>query len=527
MRTQGRARRAAPWLLGWALLATALWGLDMAAGLELTDQSWFQQLLERVGGGEALYGDVFYGVPPLAVWVALPWSLLTGGEVAALKAVNAGLAAATALVAVHCSGRLGVGVAGRALVGAAAVAYLTVPSVTPYNPLASLFLLVALDAAVIWLDASATDGPGSRAARLALASGGAAAGLAACSKQTIGLAALAALLLSVALLGARPRADVAGRSRDAGLLLAVAAAAMLLPLVPVALTGSLGDMWAYAFQKGEYVRSASLSYLDGLDQLGVLIADPGRDERLLLAYVAFAIPPLALAALVAAARRDPGRALLLGSFLIAALVPALPRAGFYQVGFVIPVAGVCLGWALGELAPGVPRPARIVAVGALGAALAATLALAHGKPGLDLRDLEARSSNLPHMRGPVATVATERALDELGDGLAAADGGEGRTMVLGPMAGAAYLVSGIANPTPHDYPLNTAVRSDHVELIERIERGEIQRVCLGAYYPAYDPLAPDELIAYVRASMRPAQRIGVVPGSAPVACRIYERAPPG
>jgi hypothetical protein len=499
----------------------------MAAGLELTDQAWFQQLLERVGGGEALYGDVFYGVPPLAVWVALPGSLLTGGEVAALKAVNAGLAAATALVAVHCSGRLGVGVAGRALVGAAAVAYLTVPSVTPYNPLASLFLLVALDAAVVWLDASATDGPGSRAARLALACGGTAVGVAACSKQTIGLAALAALLLSVALLGARPRSDLAGRSRDAGLLLAVAAAAMLLPLAPVALTGSLGDMWAYAFQKSEYVRSASISYLDGLDYLGDLIADPGRDERLLLANVAFVIPPLALIALAAAARRDPGRALLLGFFLLAALIPSLPRAAFYQVGFVIPVAAICLAWALGAVAPGLPRPARIAGLTALGAVLAATLALAQADPILDLHDQEVRASSLPHMSGPAATVATERALDELGDGLAAADGGEGRTMVLGPMAGAAYLVSGIANPTPHDYPLNTAVRGDHVELIERIERGEIQRVCLAAYYQAYDGLAPDELIAYVRASMRPRQRLGVVPGSAPVACRIYERTPPG
>ena len=202
-RPDGAAGRWAPWTVAWAALTALLWLLDMGSGINLADGVWIVQVLDRVGDGDRLYGDVFYHVPPLSVWVALLPALALGSSVALAKALASMVSAALALVAVDAARRLGVGRAAQALVGLASVAYLVLPSLTIYNPLAALFALAALDLVLVWTSAGERESPGSRRATWALAAAGAAAGLSIASKHTTGFAALAALVATAVLLGPR------------------------------------------------------------------------------------------------------------------------------------------------------------------------------------------------------------------------------------------------------------------------------------------------------------------------------------
>ena len=55
-------------------------------------------------------------------------------------------------------------------------------------------------------------------------------------------------------------------------------------------------------------------------------------------------------------------------------------------------------------------------------------------------------------------------------------------MLLLPNASLLYLTSGVENPTPHDYPLLTAIRRDgQLETIEQLQSGALRRVCLGSF----------------------------------------------
>ena len=113
-RPDGAAGRWAPWTVAWAALTALLWLLDMGSGINLADGVWIVQVLDRVGDGDRLYGDVFYHVPPLSVWVALPPALALGSSVALAKALASMVSAALALVAVDAARRLGVGRAAQA-----------------------------------------------------------------------------------------------------------------------------------------------------------------------------------------------------------------------------------------------------------------------------------------------------------------------------------------------------------------------------------------------------------------------------
>ena len=107
-------------------------------------------------------------------------------------------------------------------------------------------------------------------------------------------------------------------ARNAGLALAAALAVVALMLVPVAAQGGLGEFRYYALEKGEYVRSASISYLDSLDSMGP-DRGPAGDPLPALESLVFAVPLVGLIALAAAARSTPGWRATLGIFTLGAL----------------------------------------------------------------------------------------------------------------------------------------------------------------------------------------------------------------
>jgi hypothetical protein len=505
----------ARWLTGTAILALALWACDMASGLNYYDAEWFLQLLDRVGHGDALYSDRFFGVLPLSVWVGLPGVLLIGPQIAIVKGLNALASASAATLAVYAARRLGVGRAGQALVLLASVAYVVVPSYSPYKPMAYAAQVGALAAMAVWIRSSA----GQRG-NLQLLLAGAAVGVSVASKQTVGALALAACLVVVWLARDGREHALRPRLRDAGVLLAPALAIPALTLVPVLLAGDLDSFWRYAVTKGDYVGHASISYSYAFTVLGDLWGLPPTNLHLFLFYLGPVVAPLALLALAASFRRR-GEWLLLAVFTAAAIASSYPRADLWAA---IPVLSVALAWSFRQLvADRVASRLAKLAFGAAALLLAATAYATLLRPAyIDVRD-GYDIGGIENNAGVPVSPELRRAAGEIGGELAAVDGGENRTFVLSPDAGFIYLVSDVHDPTRQDYPAATTFRNgERAELERRIASGEISRVCLGSY-KTWGGLRPAGLESYVRSSLMRGERIGP-PGAADfgfLGCRIY------
>ena len=85
-------------------------------------------------------------------------------------------------------------------------------------------------------------------------------------------------------------------------------------------------------------------------------------------------------------------------------------------------------------------------------------------------------SALPHLSGVLLPKAREAELAADADALRGAAAGEPLFLLM-PDAGLYYLVSGLTNPTPFDYPLATAFgRTGEADLATAIEAGRVTRV---------------------------------------------------
>ena len=77
----------------WVIIGIALLTLGFCysclSGFYPGDEAWFLQVVHRMGKGEVLYRDIFFGVTPLSVYITQAFTLLFGYEILAVKAVNA------------------------------------------------------------------------------------------------------------------------------------------------------------------------------------------------------------------------------------------------------------------------------------------------------------------------------------------------------------------------------------------------------------------------------------------------------
>jgi hypothetical protein len=521
--SSGRRLRRIPtrvlWLTATLVLAASLWVCDMASGPGVLDAPFFLQVLDRISAGDALYDDHFYGVMPLALWAALPGALLVGSQIAVLKGLCALASAAAATCATFAAARLRVGVAGQALVGTASVAYLVIPSATPWSQMAYAAQVGALAAMASWLRAD----PG-RPARAALFLAGTAVGVSVASKQTVGALTLLACLVVVALARAGKDGSARARLRDSGVLAMPAIAIPALTLLPVAIAGDLGAFWRYAINKGEYVSHGSASYLDQFKVLGDLWGLPPEHLAAFLVHLYVLIAPLALFGLAATVRRR-GDWLLLAAFTVVAIASSYPRPNLVAS---VPVSAVAIAWSARQLAGSrlSPVSARL-ALTATGLLLIPTVYAALLLPGRAAIEDGWTISHVDHFDGILAPPEFDRAAAAIHTGLTTADGGQDRTFVLSPEAGFDYLVSGVRNPTRHDFPLATAFRDgDVAELEGQIQTGQIARVCLGSF--GGSPLTPRALVDWVGSQLSRAERIGPVADSSVgyLGCTMY-RSPAG
>ena len=497
--------------------------LTSASGFNQLDEAWFLQVVARVADGETLYEDVFFGVPPLSVYLTLPLVALFGVQIAWVKAVVLGAFAATLVLAVVTARRLGAG-RWECVVLAAATLVFTKPfGIGLYQPLASTFTLACLAATLAWAAQRETVPRDARRERLALLLAGAAAGLAFSAKQNIGLYALGALLAAILVLGAGRRV------RSAALALGSCGACALLLLLPVVAVGAFDDFVHYGFADlGTYNELGGISYLDAIgetaDRARDLLAESGASASLtavLSAYQVFfyLLVPATLAGLALAWARTVGeersRVVVVLLFTLAAAAGIFPRADPAHLAFAAPVPVLAAWYALHLLARGLSRRRRWALALAAALALVPAVAIRAAWPAVQIAERDATLSAVPHTQGTLITPTRERRMRATARALARA--GQGRTLLLATAdAGFYYLIADLQNPSPFDFPLATAMgTSGEKELATAVRAGEFDVVCLG-FGRGDASLVPRELAQAIRETMREGARTH--------ACTLYERA---
>jgi hypothetical protein len=481
------------------------------------DGMWVLQVVSRLHAGDTLYRDVFAGVPPLAFFTAWAATLVLGLELFTLRLVLIGVLALSYLVSADLVWRVTRTRRYDVVVGSMTLVWALPANVPLYQPLANLCLLAAVDAIAWW---SVQPERGQRHDALPLWMAGAAAGLSFVSKQTTGAYALLVVLAGVALEHRRRRSSFLAGASGLGISGIAFALTVTVALVPVMAGGGWEKFLDYAFLgKSTYLRVGGVPFLDELATfLGSL--RPGVSFNLLafVRHQAFILPLLLVPAVVVLVRprwrAEPGVGLLV-CLALAEAATLYPRADIDHVVPAVPGMLVALlaAWHLGAWHPGASR--LTVAWRRLPEA-ACVLLVAAGvviRLGASVSALAAEDRvwcDLPHLRHVLLPRARAAELGAQARALRGASP-SGRLFLLVPNAGLYYLVSGLTNPTPFDYPLATAFgRTGEAELARSIADGRLRQICMA---PAAGLMAPARLQQAVRTDLSATADLG--------ACVLY------
>jgi hypothetical protein len=142
----------------------------------------------------------------------------------------------------------------------------------------------------------------------------------------------------------------------------------------------------------------------------------------------------------------------------------------------------------------------------LGLALLPAVAARAGFPASQIERDQVELSTVPVARGVLLPKGLDDQMKATGARLAVES--EAGTLYLAtPEAGFYYLVAGIENPTPYDYPLATALgRDGEDELIEAVTSGRLETVCMRL--AGYGSLVPRRFVRTVTSTMKRSETIG-------------------
>jgi hypothetical protein len=451
---------------------------------------------------------VFYGATPLPIYVSLIPIHVFGAEILVLKAVVSAFFVLTVLVASRVAIRLGCEPKQTALVVGALLVYAPPVPDSAYSPLSYFFLLLCFLFTLSWLDAGK---------KTTLAMAGAAAALSFLSKQNIGVLAFLALVFTVF---AKSRGDAGLISRvclsriciTLGTFFGVSLAGIL----PIVLTGGFEQFMDYGFlNKRTYLQTADISYFAKLKDFFELFTSPSV-QNLVGTYIELPIllPFFTFFFLVVAwFRADVARRSVCECaffFSSAAYMGSFPRFDLNHLISVVPiiVLGLVCGW----------QEIRKHLSGRLArsAAFAVCLWLMIGL-GVDLtyRALlltsdSYRVSSLPHFRGALFEAPFYNYLLDYRKALVE-HAPDGQILLVFPEAGLSYLVSGLKNQTPFDYPLVTAFGlTGEDAVIRRLATGEIRTVCMRSLvHSQVESLRPARLEEHVQAQMDMIEDLGL------------------
>lgn len=447
------------------------------------DEIWFVQVLNRMLHGEVLYRDISFGASPLSLYITWALALFFGAEVMLVRAVTHAAFVLAVLACCYILKRLG---AQDALVWLLALAIIVCAPPTvgaAYSPLALVFLLLSFAALL--------------QRRVLLC--GLFAGLAFATKQNVGIYILIAAAIIVAFIHRTPRRII---GLIGAFLLAVFAC-----LAPVWLSGGWAKFVEYGFiGKSLYLRAGSLSYWDHFHQaISDLQWVLNSQFVIQWIYVIIFLLPLAPLLLLPLWRREPATSASLFLFALVGLMSVYPRPDISHMKFAVPLLLLVLAYAASCL-----NTRGWVAVAAI---LLCLGTVARGWAPLSLL-LKSKAVTMQASHFHWMPVLPERrfALENTARRLTDDSRNHGPAFLLFGRAAIYYLLTGIRNPTPFDYPLVTTFGLTGMTGIEnRIAAGTLRNVCVAEDYPP--PLNATELIRYVEQNMTLAEDFGE--------CRMY------
>ncbi len=497
-----------PLLAGLGIVVVGSLLLEISR-LNTWDEAWFLQVVTRLSEGEVLYRDVFYGTTPLAAYLGSGLVALFGSELVVMKLAGIACIAGTFLLSLRIARQLQTPLS--PVVFGAAVFLVELPYTFGYTILATMLMVATLAALLSW-HARMEAGRGSSVRWLLLT--GALAGACLATKHNVGALTGAAAAVSVLVLlhwDRRPSA----RESMASLATVIAPMAVvpLALMVPVLLGGGLPAAVDYTIvSKFGYLENAVLSYEAGFNMsLGALLPDAHVTFGTVLHGVqagrpwVYLLPPAAALAAAWAwwqrpkAFRGAGFALVL--FAAAAVASILPRADQSHFTVIAPLLLVAVGYLARGALPRATGSLLGLGCVALAGVMMVTAPLLWVRTGSQV-------STTVHVGGVVMAPGYESQLLDRAREIRTATGG-GATFYLFPEAGMYYLLTGVHNPTPYDFPLRTAFGTEGTRLLtEELERGEIASVCLdrtwgmpGPLPGPFPELQPVELATWVRQKM--------------------------
>jgi hypothetical protein len=518
-----------------ALIACAAFFMVLGFWLSLTarylsrDEPWILQVVSRMQSGEILYRDVFYGATPLGAYLTLGMTRLLGADLWVIKFATVLSCLCAYLVSVRITHRL-TGVRSYDIFFAIAMLLYGLPVAAGlYQPLATLFLLLCFAVILRWSENPHAERSTDWRFYLTPALAGVSAGLCFVTKQNVGIYALVASLMALLTISnelkrfyRRPEAPTDRQAKfslfTCGLLTLVGFASVVsVTMIPVILNGGLEKFLDYGFlNKRTYLDAAGVSYWDGVRRF-LLVPMVRPWQAMLMSFLEtqiFLTPAIALFSLAMAfafgEKSKRSRGVIVISLAATSVLTIYPRADADHISFAAPgfIIAAIYSWHLlkPRMAAGLAWLLRIVLWVLILASISLKLMLSYR----DVTSTEYVWSNLPHLRYKLLQVDYQAQIQNQARWLIDQTAGE-PTLILSPDASLYYLLSGLKNPTPFDFPLLTAFGTSGVsEVKTALAERRIRRVCV----TKIDwPLAPVELEKYVESRLQ----LGTKAGS----CSLY------
>jgi hypothetical protein len=501
-------------MFGALLLFTYGMYTGLTSGKITNDEAWFLQVMRRLAGGEVLYKDIFFNVPPLSAYLTSSLVNIFGAELLLIKVLTSGCFTVTGLLILLILQKLGLGKTCRAMVLLAYLAY--TPSWLPavgslYTPLAYMLLLLTFLMILTWFPIGigtleSTDRKG-RGRLLVL---GILCGLTFTTKQNIGVY----VFLGVSLWVMTSLGTIRQRPRDLLIttlpILIGFVGISLLILIPTVMTGGFERFLEYGFlNRANYIRTAQISYASQVTRLWRLIDNLSDWNDLLQTYwqTQFLLPPLAFGVLFVAWIRSKSHlrhtSTLLFLFNTVSFTGAFPRIDLPHILPTLPITLISIAWGLPQFRT-VIKPRLVSLVYSL-----CILWLSLGVIALIMRPIRwiARDthtfSSLPHFRAQLLPKTVLQNYEAVADTIHTTTRGA-PLFFLTPSASTLYLLTDRPNLTPYDYPLVTAFGSDGQEqVIKQVQNGEINWVCFSSL--GKRTLNPRLLEEFVQRYMLPVQ----------------------
>jgi hypothetical protein len=496
------------WLGAVAILSISC--LVSLTNFATQDESWFLRVLQRVTDGEVLYRDVYYPLLPLPVYVGVAATSILGSNFQVLQALFFACFIANCWLTYRCARLLKIKALPMAVLALAVAVWASPAAVdhvwSLYQPLAQFFLLLSLLMLLRWMEHAKNGRLGFELTIAAIASG---AGFA--SKDQVGLLAFAALLCGILVISHYKKFALLEVVKTGAKMVAIFTGTVLLTLIPTALQGGWNRFAEYfVFERTQVISTSSIPFTDGMKYFTYLVLDRIFLEEPFetLHYSMYIIVPIVAAILFGMYLRrrseDSVRAMTLFCFSIAAVLSVYPRADVWHILYLGFVFALCLIFALDRFLTS--RVLRNAVLGTLSLCLIGGFAEIIWAGIVRIERLDYHYLRLPHFEYAMAPGRNIEQMNRDRETLQAA-AAVAPVFLLTDEAGFYYLISGIKNPTPIDYPMVASMgRNGEADMIQAIQASKDGWVCVESYREPL--LRPAKVEGFVRSQLQFVKRLG-------------------